>query len=73
MIPEFLKIENIPKEKSPMKIAMDKYKAHFGEYPSTEPSDWSDERWIEILNSCIQKNIDLGDLLQEEYNSEYDY
>ena len=67
MIPVFLKRENKPKEKSIFKEKLKEYMEHFGDGVITEPSTWTEEEWIAILDMCIKENKKL-----EEYIGEYD-
>lgn len=71
-VPEFLKREN-RKSLSSKDIEMmrlsEKYKEQFGDYPTTEPSPYSTTEWIDILSECIEKNINVFELLPGELES----
>lgn len=75
-IPEFLKRENA-KPPKPEDIEMmelrKKYKEMFGDYPMTEPSSYTTQEWIDILNECLEKHITTWELWGEEYDPEADY
>ena len=73
MIPDFLKLENVPQKESEMKLALDRYISHFGEGVNTEPSSWSEKEWVDILNECVKRDKTLEKLLGTEYDSEADY
>ena len=76
-IPDFLRPGNSkPSEKDiEMKRLKEKYKETFGAYPTTEPSVYGTEEWIDILNQCIEEKIKVTDLLEGELETgdiEYD-
>lgn len=67
-IPDFLRPENIKSNPTDDKMwdLMEKYKEHFGNYPTTVPAPYSTEQWIDILNECIEKNITVFEKLPGE-------
>lgn len=67
MIPEFLKRENQPKGENILNKKVREYIDHFGDGVITEPSTWTEEEWVEILDMCIKENKKL-----EEYIGEYE-
>ena len=61
-IPDFLRRENrkpIGKEEQEMMVLQEDYMKKFGTYPMTEPSTYTTQEWIDILNECIEKNITI--------------
>lgn len=74
MIPDFLKQNEGRKEKSEFGKAIDRYTDHFGKNDLiTEPSSWSEEEWVQILDECIAQNKTIWELVGEEYDPDADY
>lgn len=73
MIPDFLKRENRSQKEDKMLIAIEQYEKHFGQGVNTEPSPYSDEEWVAILENCVKENITFEELTGEEYNPDDDY
>ena len=74
MIPDFLMSEGRKKEKSEFRKAIDRYTEHFGKNDLiTEPSTWSEEKWVQILDECIAQNKTIWELFGEEYNPDAYY
>ncbi len=71
-IPDFLRPDNSKPNKKDIKMKelMEKYKKCFGEYPTTEPSVYNTDEWIDILNRCIKENIQICYLLEGELEVE---
>ena len=67
-IPDFLRPgSSKPSEKDiEMKCLSEKYKESFNEYPTTEPSTYNTEEWINILGKCIKEKVKVNDLLKGE-------
>ncbi len=70
MIPDFLKPEN-RKELDELEVrfgeAVDRYHEHFkNDRLNTEPSVWTQEEWIAIIDACIEENKTVRELLGEE-------
>lgn len=77
MIPDFLKTE-YGKEPNELdlrfKNAIKRYYEHFeNEWLITEPSTWSREEWIKIIDECIEKNITIWEFFGERYDPDADY
>ena len=72
-IQDFLRPENIDNRPDKFMEALNRYIEHFGDGPITEPSTYTDEEWISILNECIEKNITVWELTGEEYDFESEY
>lgn len=74
-IPDFLRPENRIKDPVGDKMLelIDEYEAKIGGMLITEPSCYTDEEWIEMLQECIDKNITIWELWGEEYDPEADY
>ncbi len=75
-IPDFLRPEyEIPEdpEGDEMMELCRQYKEIFGTHPMTEPSTYTTQEWIDMLNECIKKRITLWELWGEEYDPEADY
>lgn len=69
-IPDFLKPENIienPIAES-MRELIHEYEAKIGGMLITEPSSYSDEEWIDMLQECLEKNITIWELWGTEYD-----
>lgn len=73
MIPEFLKRENVKVKHNKMVEACKKYKAHFGDSPSTEPSTLSEEEWVKVLEYCIETNKTTEEVLGIVDDDDVDY
>lgn len=58
-LPEFLRRESLPKEKSEFAKAIENYEKYFGIELSTEPSYLSSEEWIELIELCLKTDAPL--------------
>lgn len=74
-IPDFLRPENRIEDPVGDKMLelIDEYNSKIGGMLITEPSSYTDEEWIEMLQECIEKNITIWELWGEEYDPEADY
>lgn len=77
MIPDFLKPEN---QKAPDELdlrfgeAIERYHEHFKNSGLiTEPSSWSREKWIRVIDECIERNMTIWELFGEEYDPDSFY
>lgn len=77
MIPDFLKPEN---QKAPDELdlrfgeAIERYHEHFKNSDLiTEPSSWSREKWIRVIDECIERNMTIWELFGEEYDPDSYY
>lgn len=74
-IPDFLR----PGSSKPLPddIEMDRlikeYKKRIGDDLVTEPSTYTTQEWINMLNECIQNNITIWELWEEAFDPEADY
>lgn len=48
----------------------DQYEERFGDIPPTEPSTFSKEKWCEILEECLEKNITVEEMYGMDYDNE---
>lgn len=74
-IPDFLRpgASNPLPEDIEMMDAIERYHDKIGDDLITEPSTYTTQEWIDMLNECIEKNITIWELLGEEYDPEADY
>lgn len=74
-IPDFLRPENRIDDPVGDKMLelMEEYRKKIGGMLITEPSCYTDEEWIAMLQECIDKNITIWELWGEEYDPEADY
>lgn len=74
-IPEFLRPENrkINPEGTEMFRLCREYAKMFGDYPMTEPSSYSEQEWIEILEECIREKKTTWEVFGDEFDPEADY
>ncbi len=77
MIPDYLKPEN---QKEPDELdlrfsnAVKRYLEHFKDSGLiTEPSSLSRDEWIKAIDECIEKNITIWELFEENYDPDSDY
>lgn len=77
MIPDFLRPEN---QKAPDDLdlrfgeAIERYHEHFKNSALiTEPSSWSREKWIRVIDKCIERNMTIWELFGEEYDPDSYY
>lgn len=64
-IPEYLKMENrrpLKSEELEMMKAINRYAEVIGSDLITEPSSYTTQEWIEMLNECINKKITIWEL-----------
>jgi len=56
MLPDFLLGETKPLSESSkrLRVAMERYKEHFGDGVNTEPSTWTVDEWVDALNNCVE-------------------
>ena len=72
-IPDFLRPEYVSREKKEadeMLAAIERYEKEIAEDLITEPSTYTDEEWIEMLNECIERHITIWELWGEEYDED---
>lgn len=74
-IPDFLRPDNTKHDKKDdeMMRVIRKYKETIGDDLMTEPSSFTEQEWIDMLNECIEKNITIWKLLSEEYDPDAYY
>lgn len=74
-LPEFLRPENIKPnpEADEMMDAIERYRSKIGDDLITEPSTYTTQEWIDMLNECIEKNITIWELWGEEFDPNADY
>lgn len=75
-IPDFLRPEyEVPEdaEGDEMMRLMEKYTKEIGDDLITEPSSFTTQEWIDMLNECLEKHITIWELWGEEYDPEEDY
>ncbi len=75
-IPDFLRRENAkpPKpEDIEMMRLIKEYTKEIGDDLITEPSSYTTQEWIDMLNECLEKHITIWELWGEEYDPEADY
>lgn len=75
-IPDFLRPEyEVPEDPvgDEMMRLMQKYTKEIGDDLITEPSSYTDQEWIDMLNECLEKHITIWELWGEEYDPEADY
>jgi hypothetical protein len=75
-IPDFLKRENQQKpsvKDIELMEAIDRYEMVIGEDVGTEPSSYSVQEWIDMLNECVEKHITIWELWGVEYDQDADY
>ena len=76
MIPDFLKHENVlPQSKKTAKFheALAAYKEHFGYDANTEPSTWTVEEWVDVLNECVKTDTPLNEMFDFPEEDDVDY
>ena len=72
-LPDFLRPEYVSREKKEadeMLAAIERYEKEIAEDLITEPSTYTDEEWIEMLNECIERHITIWELWGEEYDED---
>lgn len=72
-LPDFLRPEYVfpeMKEADEMLAAIERYEKEIAEDLITEPSTYTDEEWIEMLNECIERHITIWELWGEEYDED---
>lgn len=71
---EWHKDAELAKNRKPSKfeILLDKYEERFGDNAPTEPSSFSEEKWCEILEECLEKNITVEEMYGIDYDDEDD-
>lgn len=52
---------------------MEKYTKEIGDDLITEPSSFTTQEWIDMLNECLEKHITIWELWGEGYDPEEDY
>lgn len=76
-LPDFLRPENIDTscdpEKDEMMIAIRRYREEIGGMLITEPSTYSEQEWVKMLNECLDKHITIWELWGVEYDPDADY
>lgn len=74
-IPKFLRPESYKynSEAEKMHRLVNEYKLKVGDDLITEPSTYTDQEWINMLQECIDKKMSIWELFGEEYNKEMDY
>lgn len=74
MIPDFLKLENIPIVTDNMKEVIEEYEKHFGEGISNETMTFSREELIKMLKKCIKKNKTIEQLygIRQDFDEDVD-
>lgn len=68
-IPYFLRPEyrrELTQEEKKLQEMRERYKEHFGVFPSTEPASHSGAEWMDIFRQCIEENIPIEELLVDE-------
>lgn len=76
MIPDFLKRgHDLQKSHEHDKFyeAMESYENHFGDGVNTEPSTWTLEEWIDILNECVKTDTPLEVMFDLPVGEDVDY
>lgn len=66
------KILELAKNRTPTRFEklFDQYEEKFGDAPPTEPSSFSKEKWCEILEECLEKNITVEEMYGMDYDNE---
>ena len=74
-IPDFLRPENVKRSKKDdeMMKAIRRYREVIGDDPITEPSSFTEQEWIDMLNDCIKKKVTIWGLLGEGYDPDAYY
>ena len=74
-IPDFLRPENVKQDPKAdeMMEAISRYTREIGDDLITEPSSYTTQEWIDMINECIDKHITIWELWGEEYDPEADY
>jgi hypothetical protein len=75
-IPEFLRPEyevTPDPEGDEMMRLIKEYTKEIGDDLITEPSSYTTQEWIDMLNECLEKHITIWELWGEEYDPEADY
>ncbi len=74
-IPDFLRPENAKRSKKDdeMMKAIRRYREVIGDDLITEPSSFTEQEWIDMLNDCIKKKVTIWELLGEGYDPDAYY
>ena len=69
-IPDFLRPDNTKHDKKDDEMikVIRKYKETIGDDLMTEPSSFTEQEWVDMLNECIEKNLTIWELLSEKYD-----
>jgi len=67
------KAGELGKAKEPTKFEklLDQYEERFNTMPPTEPSTYSKEKWCDVLEECLEKNITVQELFGMEYGDDW--
>ena len=49
---------------------LNQYRERFDDNAPTEPSTFSKEKWCEILEECLEKNISVEEMYGMDYDNE---
>ena len=62
----------LAKNRTPTKFEtlFNQYAEKFGDIPPTEPSSFPKEKWCEILEECLEKNITVEEMYGMDYDNE---
>ncbi|MDO4327120.1 MAG: hypothetical protein Q4E24_13990 [bacterium] len=74
-VPDFLRPENVRynPEDHEMVNLIRRYREEIGDDLITEPSSFTTQEWINMLNECIEKRITIWELLGEKYDPDAYY
>ncbi len=74
-IPDFLRPDNTKHDKKDDEMikVIRKYKETIGDDLMTEPSSFTEQEWVDMLNECIEKNLTIWELLSEKYDPDAYY
>ena len=74
-IPDFLRPENVKRSKKDdeMMKTIRRYREVIGDDLITEPSSFTEQEWIDMLNDCIKKKVTIWELLGEGYDPDAYY
>lgn len=72
---EWDKTAELAKNRTPTKFEklFEQYEERFDDVPPTEPSSFSEEKWCEILEECLEKNITVEEMFGMDYDEDEEY